>query len=576
MHKKGKFTMDIIANIKNEIALVIKNALVSLEEKGEISFDDQGFNQEIEIEIPKEKKNGDFSSNIAMKITKLVKKAPVVTANLLLDNFAFENTYIEKAEIAGPGFINFYLKKDWLYDSLKVICDMGEDYGKVNIGNGEKIVVEYVSANPTGPMHMGNARGGVIGDVLANVLKTAGYDVTKEFYINDAGAQIEKFGKSLEARYMQKILGEDAFEFPEDGYQGEDIGVHAQNYIDINGDKLVNLTSEERQKALIDYALPINIEGLKTGLADYKIHYDVWFPESTIHKNGEVAETIEALKKSSLTYEKDGALWLKATEFGCEKDEVLIRQNGIPTYFAVDIAYHRNKFEKRNFSRAINIWGADHHGHVARMKGAMEGVGISGDRLDVIIMQLVRLMRNNEVARMSKRTGKMITLSDLIEEIGVDAARFFFNLRQAGSHLDFDLDLAVAQNSENPVFYVQYAHARIASIINSLKEEGIDAKSYKDADLTLLNKQEEFDLIEKIAQYPQEITISAQTEDPSRINRYVLDVASAFHTFYNAPDCRVKCDDEKLMAARLVMINCVKTVIGNALALIGIDAPEKM
>lgn len=576
MHKKGYINMDIIANIKKEITTIIEDALSALCQKGEFSFPEGTEIPEIEIEIPKEKKNGDFSSNIAMKITKLVRKAPRDTATLLADAFNLENTYVEKVEIAGPGFINFYLNKAWLYDNAKIINEMGQDYGKVNIGNGEKIVVEYVSANPTGPMHMGNARGGVIGDVLANVLKMAGYDVTKEFYINDAGAQIEKFGKSLEARYMQKLLGEDAFEFPEDGYQGEDIGRHAEKFIEINGDKYVNASSEERQKALIDYALPINIEGLKTGLADYKIHYDVWFAESIIHNNGEVAETIQELKKSSLTYEKDGALWLRATEFGCEKDEVLIRQSGIPTYFAVDIAYHRNKFEKRNFSRAINIWGADHHGHVARMKGAMEAVGINGDRLDVIIMQLVRLMRDKEVARMSKRTGKMITLSDLIEEIGVDAARFFFNLRQAGSHLDFDLDLAVAQNSDNPVFYVQYAHARIASIINNLKEEGIVSKDFDSVDMTLLNKAEEEELLEKIAAYPQEITISAQTEDPSRITRYVLDVASAFHTFYNAPDCRVKCDDEKLMYARLMLISCVKTVIGNALNLLGIEAPEKM
>ncbi len=568
--------MDIIANIKKEITTIIEDALNALCQKGEFSFPEGTEIPEIEIEIPKEKKNGDFSSNIAMKITKLVRKAPRDTATLLVDAFNLQNTYVEKVEIAGPGFINFYLNKAWLYDNAKIINEMGKDYGKVNIGNGEKIVVEYVSANPTGPMHMGNARGGVIGDVLANVLKMAGYDVTKEFYINDAGAQIEKFGKSLEARYMQKLLGEDAFEFPEDGYQGEDIGRHAEKFIELNGDKYVNVSSEERQKALIDYALPINIEGLKTGLADYKIHYDVWFPESIIHNNGEVAETIQELKKSSLTYEKDGALWLRATEFGCEKDEVLIRQSGIPTYFAVDIAYHRNKFEKRNFSRAINIWGADHHGHVARMKGAMEAVGINGDRLDVIIMQLVRLMRDKEVARMSKRTGKMITLSDLIEEIGVDAARFFFNLRQAGSHLDFDLDLAVAQNSDNPVFYVQYAHARIASIINNLKEEGIVAKDFDNVDMTLLNKNEEEELLEKIAAYPQEITISAQTEDPSRITRYVLEVASAFHTFYNAPDCRVKCDDEKLMYARLMLITCVRTVIGNALNLLGIEAPEKM
>ena len=415
--------MDITAKIKDQIISAIGNSCAVLEDKKVFKFDEQGYLLPIEIEIPKDKKNGDFSSNIAMKITKLVKKNPRETAQLILDNIDIEDTYIDRCEIAGPGFINFYLKKDWLYDALKLAHKMGADYGKTDMGNGERVVVEFVSANPTGPMHMGNARGGVIGDVLSNILKCAGYDVTKEFYINDAGAQIEKFGYSLEARYIQALRGDDAVEFSPDWYQGDDIKEHAKNYIEKYGDSLLEKDGEERRKALVDYALPINIENLKKGLLDYKISYDVWFPESTLHKDGEVKETMDALKKSGLTYEKDGALWLKATDFGCEKDEVLIRQNGIPTYFAVDIAYHRNKFAIRKFDRAINVWGADHHGHVARMKGAMNAIGLDGDKLEIVIMQLVRLMRNGEIARMSKRTGKMITLSDLIEEIGVDAAR---------------------------------------------------------------------------------------------------------------------------------------------------------
>ncbi|MBE7038848.1 MAG: arginine--tRNA ligase [Ruminococcaceae bacterium] len=565
--------MDIIAKIKDEITAVIGNACATLEEKKVFKFE-PGYLVPIEIEIPKEKKNGDFSSNIAMKITKMVQKNPRETATLLLENFDLEGTYIERCEIAGPGFINFYLKPDWKYDALKLIDKMGSNYGKTDVGEGKKVVVEFVSANPTGPMHMGNARGGVIGDVLANILKYAGFDVTKEFYINDAGAQIEKFGKSLEARYIQAIKGEDAIEFSPDWYQGDDIKEHAQNFIKINGDKYIDAPTEERQKALVDYALPINIANLKTGLEAYKINYDVWFAESTLHKNGEVKETIDALKQSGLTYEKDGALWLEATKFGSEKDEVLIRNNGIPTYFAVDIAYHRNKFAIRKFDRAINVWGADHHGHVARMKGAMNAIGLDGEKLEIVIMQLVRLMRNGEVARMSKRTGKMITLSDLIEEIGVDAARFFFNLRHSESHLDFDLDLAVAQNSENPVFYVQYAHARIASIINGLKEEGVVID--KDTDITLLKENEEIDLMEKLAKLPDEISICALSSDPSRITRYVLDLASLFHTFYNAPLCRVKCDDKNLMKARLFLITQVKTVIKNVLDILGIEAPEKM
>lgn len=565
--------MDVTAKIKDQITKVIGDACAVLEDKKVFKFE-QGYLVPIEIEIPKDKKNGDFSSNIAMKITKMVKKNPRETAELLLENFDLEDTYIDRCEIAGPGFINFYLKKDWMYDALKTVMKMGADYGRTDIGHGTKVVVEFVSANPTGPMHMGNARGGVIGDVLSNILKKAGYDVTKEFYINDAGAQIEKFGYSLEARYIQALKGEDAVEFSPDWYQGDDIKEHAANYIEKYGDALLSEDSEERRKALVNYALPINIENLKKGLLDYKISYDVWFPESTLHKDGEVKETMDELKKSGLTYEKDGALWLKATDFGCEKDEVLIRKNGIPTYFAVDIAYHRNKFAVRKFDRAINVWGADHHGHVARMKGAMNAIGLDGDKLEIVIMQLVRLMRNGEVARMSKRTGKMITLSDLIDEIGVDAARFFFNLRHSESHLDFDLDLAVAQNSENPVFYVQYAHARIASIINSLSEDGILFD--ENADLTVLTQPEEEELMAKAAMLPNEISICAENSDPSRITRYVLDLASLFHSFYNAPKCRVKGDDKNLTLARLYLISAVKTVIKNVLDILGIDAPEKM
>lgn len=565
--------MDVTAKIKDQITKVIGDACAVLEDKKVFKFE-QGYLVPIEIEIPKDKKNGDFSSNIAMKITKMVKKNPRETAELLLENFDLEDTYIDRCEIAGPGFINFYLKKDWMYDALKTVMKMGADYGRTDIGHGTKVVVEFVSANPTGPMHMGNARGGVIGDVLSNILKKAGYDVTKEFYINDAGAQIEKFGYSLEARYIQALKGEDAVEFSPDWYQGDDIKEHAANYIEKYGDVLLSEDSEERRKALVNYALPINIENLKKGLLDYKISYDVWFPESTLHKDGEVKETMDELKKSGLTYEKDGALWLKATDFGCEKDEVLIRKNGIPTYFAVDIAYHRNKFAVRKFDRAINVWGADHHGHVARMKGAMNAIGLDGDKLEIVIMQLVRLMRNGEIARMSKRTGKMITLSDLIDEIGVDAARFFFNLRHSESHLDFDLDLAVAQNSENPVFYVQYAHARIASIINSLSEDGILFD--ENADLTLLTQPEEEELMAKAAMLPNEISVCAENSDPSRITRYVLDLASLFHSFYNAPKCRVKGDDKNLTLARLYLISAVKTVIKNVLDILGIDAPEKM
>ncbi|MBE7012567.1 MAG: arginine--tRNA ligase [Ruminococcaceae bacterium] len=554
--------MNIIQNIKNQIESVVKDGVNKAGYEADV----------IEIEIPANKSNGDFSVNTAMKLTKTAKRPPREIATAIVEAIDTDGTYIDRVEIAGPGFINFYLNEQWRYDGLKAVLSEGENFGRTNIGNGKKVMVEFVSANPTGPMHMGNARGGALGDTLANALSWAGFDVTKEFYVNDAGAQIEKFGKSLEARYIQQLKGEDAFEFPEDGYQGDDIREHAKNFIAINGDKYLDCDSDTRRKALVDYALELNVQGLVDGLAKYRIFYDVWFRESTIHANGEVAQTIEDLKKSGITYEKDGALWIKTTEFGSEKDEVLIRANGIPTYFAVDIAYHKNKFAIRNFDKVINVWGADHHGHVARMKGAMDAIGIDSSKLEIVIMQLVRLMRNGEVARMSKRTGKMITMNDLIDEIGCDAARFFFNLRQAGSHLDFDLDLAIAQNSDNPVFYVQYAHARICSIIRTLESEGITLG--ENADLTLLTNPEELALTEKIISLPDEINQVADSLEPSRLTRYVLDLAALFHSFYNS--CKVNTDDAALTQARLTLVYAARTVIRNVFEILKVTAPEKM
>lgn len=529
---------------------------------------------EFTIEVPKDKGNGDYAINIAMMLARAAKSAPRQIAENIVKNISGEALGATKIEIAGPGFINFYLDKSYLYNVIDEIEKEQEEYGNVDVAGGKKVVVEFVSVNPTGPMHMGNARGGALGDTLSNVLSRAGWNVTKEFYINDAGAQIDKFGRSLDARYIQLLKGEDAVEFPEDGYQGDDIRVHAQNYIDKFGDSLLEKQEQERKDALVAYALPLNIAALKETLAKYGINYDVWFYESTIHQNGSVAETLEKLKNSNITYEKDGALWIKSTEFGSEKDDVLVRANGIPTYFAADIAYHRNKLEERGFDLAINIWGADHHGHIARMKGAMEAVGISGDKLDVLVIQLVRLMRNGEIARMSKRTGKMITLADLIDEIGVDAARFFFNMRAAGSHMDFDLDLAVSQSNENPVFYVQYAHARICSIIRILEESGIKVPAFKDIDSSLLKKNEEIELLEVLARLPEEIRASAESFDPSNLTHYLIDVASHFHSFYNA--CRVRDEEENLMRARLKLIESTRIVIKNVLDILGVSAPEKM
>ncbi len=559
---------DLIFEIKNQIKNIVVNSYNKTLSDGQYCL------EEVEIEVPKEKSHGDFSVNTAMKLTKILGKNPREIAKALVDGMDFEGTYIDKVEIAGPGFINFYLNAKWLHDGIALAKTMGSDFGKSNLGDGKKVMVEFVSANPTGPMHMGNARGGALGDSLASILECAGYDVTREFYINDAGAQIEKFGKSLEARYMQIIGGEDSFPFPEDGYQGNDIRVHAKNYYDKFGDALSLKDSTERRNVLTEYALPINIENLKKDLSKYRINYDIWFYESSIHKNGKVAETLDMLKKAGLTYEKDGAVWIKTTEFGDEKDEVLIRANGIPTYFAVDIAYHRNKFVNRGFDKVINIWGADHHGHVARMKGAMEALGIDSSKLEIVIMQLVRLIKDGDVARMSKRTGEMITLSDLVEEIGVDAARFFFNLRQAGSHLEFDMDLAVAQNSDNPVFYVQYAHARIASILRNLAQENISLTDIENIDLSLLKEQEEIDLMTKIVSLPQEIAQSAIAMEPSKLTRYVLDLAALFHSFYNS--CRVKCDEKELMQARILLVEVTKQTIENVLSLLKIDAPDEM
>jgi len=562
---------NIIENLREQVRNTVKNALAAAIEKGELPQTEVG---EITVETPKEKEHGEFSTNIAMQLARQVRKAPVQTASILIGNMDLAGTYIEKAESAGPGFINFYLKQSWLYDALKIVDRERENYGRIDIGHGEKVMIEFVSANPTGPLHMGNARGGALGDCIASVLQAAGYDVTREFYINDAGNQIEKFGISLEARYIQLLKGTDAVVFPEDGYQGEDIIDHMKNYIAEFGDKLLEEYPEKRRRELVDYALPKNIERIRKGLEAYGIHYDVWFSEKSLYESGELADTLKYLRDHDLVIEKEGAEWFRATEFGIEKDEVLVRNNGLTTYFASDIAYHRNKFQKRGFDRVINLWGADHHGHVARMKAAVQAIGMDPAKLDIVLFQLVRLFKNGEVAKMSKRTGRAISLEDLLEDVGRDAARFIFNTKASGSHLDFDLDLAIKQSNENPVYYVQYAHARICSMLRLIESEGTKVPSADEADLTKLTAPEELELIRKLAEYPDEIRISAQTLEPSRLTRYVEDVASLFHSFYNA--CRVKGEEESLMKARLVLVSSTRTVIRNVLDLISISAPERM
>jgi len=561
----------IYDEITEQLEAALKEAISNAVSTGDIPETEI---PKIMFEKPREEAFGDISTNLAMQMARFAKTAPRNLAQTIAKNIKTEGTYIERVEVAGPGFINFYLNNEWLYRTLRLIDEKQEHYGEVNIGNGEKVMVEFVSANPTGPLHMGNARGGALGDCIASVLEKAGYNVTREFYVNDAGNQIEKFGISLEARYLQQLMGEDSVPFPEDGYHGEDIIDHVKEYIKEHGSDLLDRSPEERRKILVEYALPKNLKRIKDALERYRINYDVWFSESSLYENGEVEETINYLKDRGYVIEKDGALWLSAEKTGLEKDEVLIRQNGYPTYMAADIAYHRNKFIKRGFDRVINLWGADHHGHVARMKAAMEALGISKDRLQIVLFQLVHLYRDGEIVRMSKRTGRAITLDDLLDEVGVDAARFFFNMKTSGSHLDFDMNLAVEQSNNNPVFYVQYAHARICSILRKLAEENIERIPSEKINLALLTQPEELALVKKLADYPEEIKMAAQTLEPSRLTHYVMDVASHFHRFYNA--CRVKSEQEDLLQARLFLIHCTKIVIKNVLDLIRIDAPEKM
>lgn len=525
-----------------------------------------------DIEVPKEKKNGNFSANFAMRNAKAFQMPPKKIADIIISRLDIEETFIQKCEVAGAGFINFYLKDSFYSSCAKSALQIGENFGKTNLGNGKKAIVEFISANPTGPMHIGNARGGAIGDCMANILKWANYNVTKEFYVNDAGNQIEKFGISLEARFIQLVLGENAIEFPEDAYHGEDIIESMRAFIaEFGSDDYINMQSDKRKRLFIDFALKRNIEALKRDTKNYKIEYDVWFMESTLHQNGKVMEIIEKLREKELAYDKDGAVWFLSTKFGAEKDDVLIRANGIPTYFAADIAYHINKFERGN-ELLINVWGADHHGHIERLKGAISSLGYDGDKLHIILMQLVRLIKDNEPYKVSKRSGKAISLNDLIEETSSDAARFFFNLRQPSSHFDFDLDLAVSQSNENPVFYCQYAYARIASIFRNLSEENIEFDNT--GDFSLLVEKEERELLENLINFPVEIESSAISYDPSRITKYALDIASNFHTFYNA--CRVRNEDIKLMQARLSLIMLTKNVIKNTLAILGVTAPETM
>ena len=579
---------NMIQNAKDSIQTLLADACARAVEKGQLP---EGAVLTGTVEIPKDTANGDYAANHAMTGARALHMAPRKIAEALVENLALEGSWFSSVEVAGPGFINFRLAPSWYGDVLGCVTQEGADYGRVDEGHGQKLMVEFVSANPTGPMHMGNARGGVLGDALASVLDRAGYDVWREFYVNDAGNQIEKFAASIDARYQQLILGEDAVEFPEDGYHGEDIKELAAAFRAENGDDWLKKDVAERHAAMAKFGLERNIPKMQADLRRYGVVYDEWFFESSLHESGYVADSVAKLTERGYTYEKDGALWLRTSEILAEnlrragksqeeidklelKDDVLKRANGFYTYFAADIAYHRNKLEKRGFDYAVNVWGADHHGHVARLKGALDALGLDGEhRLQIVLMQLVKLMSDGQEVRMSKRTGKAISLTNLLDDIPVDSARYFFNSRPESPVL-FDLELAQRQDNENPVYYVQYAHARICTLLAALASEGHAVPDAAAVDFSVLTDETERELIKQLAALPEEIRLAARDYDPSRINKYVTELAARFHRFYTA--CRIKGAEEKVLEARLLLADCVRRVIALSLGIIGVSAPEKM
>lgn len=579
---------NLVEEAKKQIDALLRRSLERAAEKGELP---SGAALSGTVEVPKDANNGDFAANHAMAGARALRMAPRKIAEALTANLELEGSYFTAAETAGPGFINFRLAPEWYSAVMAAVQAEGADYGRSAAMQGQKVMVEFVSANPTGPMHMGNARGGVLGDTLAEVLSRAGAKVWREFYVNDAGNQIEKFAASIEARYAQLVLGEGAVEFPEDGYHGDDIKELARLFLEEKGAGWLDRPLAERHEAMARFGLEHNLPRMKADLARYGIEYDEWFFESSLHESGFVADTVAKLTERGFTYEKDGALWLATSRIlGDEllaagksekdiekldlKDDVLRRANGFYTYFAADIAYHRNKLDVRGFDRVINIWGADHHGHVARLKGALDALGLDGQhRLDIVLMQLVKLLRDGEVVRMSKRTGKAISLGDLLDEIPVDAARWFFNSRP-DTQMDFDLGLAVREDSENPVYYVQYAHARICSVLRNLAADGHKVPAAAGIDASLLTTEQEREVIKQLAGLPDEVLHAAQSLDPSRINRYAMELAARFHRFYNA--CRIKGAEPGVLEARLLLADCVRGAIAVCLDILGVKAPEQM
>ncbi|MBQ0037403.1 MAG: arginine--tRNA ligase [Clostridiales bacterium] len=580
--------MNMIQKAKEQVLTLTLNAYNDAVAEGLLP---EGVSVKPSVEIPKDTRNGDYTTTFCLAAAKAMHKNPREVATILKERMALEGSYFTSVEIAGPGFLNFTLGGKWFADTVAAIETEGEHYGENDNLKGKKYMVEFVSANPPGPMHMGNARGGVLGDTLASVLQKSGAEVWREFYVNDAGNQIEKFAKSIEARYFQLIQGEDAVEFPEDGYHGDDIRELAKAYYEENGDALMQEAESVRHEKLAAFGLQRNIPKMKADLERYGIHYDQWFYESSLHESGYVADSVKALSEMGYTYEKDGALWLATSRIMGEnlrkagkseeaiaklelKDDVLRRANGFYTYFAADIAYHRNKFAVRGFDKVINIWGADHHGHVARIKGAMDALGLDGEnRLDIVLMQLVKLVQDGEVVRMSKRTGKAVSLTDLLDMVPVDACRYFFNAKPE-TQMEFDLGLAVREDSENPVYYVQYAHARICTLLKNLAAEGYQVPRAADVDFSVLTEETEVALIKELARYGDVVALAARNYDPSHINRYLTELAAAFHKFYNA--CRIKGESENVLLARLKLADTTRSVLRNAMTLIGCTAPEKM
>ncbi len=559
--------MNPIQRLRDSLYKTIVAALEQAKKDGLLNFSTI---PDYVIEVPREKEHGDFATNVAMLLARQAKMPPRKIAEIIVAQIPVNQAGVKKVDIAGAGFINFYIDNSWLFGIPALVQTMGNEYGQ-NESQNIKVQVEFVSANPTGNLHMGNARGGAIGDSLANILNLAGYNVEREFYINDAGNQIEIFAESLEARYLQ-LTGYNV-NFPENGYAGQDVIDTVKGIISRYGKDLVALSSDERRRRLVEEALQEKVTYIAKTLQGFGINYDVWFSEKTLHQSGKIDEVIAELERKDYVYERDGALWFKSTRFGDEKDEVLKRANGLPTYFAADIAYHKDKFE-RGFDWVINVWGADHHGHIARMKGAIQALGYNPDQLDILLMQLVRLLRSGNVVRMSKRTGTTVSLDELIEEVGRDAARFIFVMRNPDSHLDFDLELAKQQNQDNPVYYVQYAHARICSIFRQAEAAGIFLPSVEHINAALLKEPEELDLLRKIADFPEEIIVAARTMAPHRIARYVLELAGLFHSFYNHH--RVINDNQALQEARLLLMSVTRITVKNALNILGVSAPEQM